>query len=198
MSKLKLNKGIIMIVLGIAIIAVPFVMRVMDDKRSQDYIENFEEDKNHEDEEKKDSSNKKKTDALFNQENVIGIIEIPSIDLKYPIFEGDGNDQLNNGIGHLTTTAQLLEKGNCMLAGHNGSRRGIFFTNLNTIKEQADVIITTKDDRTRTYEVVETKIVGPYNAAIREQTPDETLTLFTCAYHGTQRFVCICKVKSNQ
>ena len=198
MSKYKLNKGIIMILLGVAVIAIPFVMRVMDEKRSQDYIARFEEDKHHEDEKEKDSSHKKKKDALFNEENVIGIIEIPSIDLKYPIFEGDGNDQLNNGIGHLTDSAALLEKGNCLLAGHNGSRRGIFFTNLNTIEEKAEVIITTKDDQTRTYEVVETRIVGPYNAAIREQTLDETLTLFTCAYHGTQRFVVICKVKSNQ
>lgn len=160
-------------------------------------IESFEEDKHHEDEDEENPSHKKKKDTLFNQENVIGIIEIPSIDLKYPVFEGDGNEQLNNGIGHLTDSAPLLEKGNCMLAGHNGSRGGLFFTNLSMISEGAEVIITTKDDRIRTYEVVETMIVGPYNAAIREQTSDETLTLFTCAYHGTQRFVVICKVKSN-
>ena len=190
------KKAIILILLGIAIMAVPFFLRMQEKARSEEFIHIFEQ------EDDKDGKNSKKDSkkegSILSQENVIGIIEIPSIDLKYPIFEGDGNDQLNNGIGHLTTTAQLLEKGNCMLAGHNGSRRGIFFTNLNTIKEQAEVIITTKNDRTRTYEVVETKIVGPYNAAIREQTPDETLTLFTCAYHGTQRFVCICKVKSNQ
>lgn len=153
----------------------------------------IEEEKQHEDTKKKDSANKTKKDTPYTEETVIGIIEIPSIDLKYPIFEGDGEAELSNGIGHLPESAGLLEQGNCILAGHNGSRRGTFFTNLNTIPEKAEVIITNNEERTKTYEVVETKIVDPYNSAVRENTPDETLTLFICAYHGTQRFVCICK-----
>lgn len=182
-------------ILGIAIMAVPFVMRRIDEYRSHQYISQFEEEQVNEDKEKEDATHKKKKDALFKQEGVIGIIQIPSLNLKYPIFEGAEPEQLNEGIGHMTETAKLCEVGNSVLCGHNGSRRGTFFTYLNTIEMGAIVKVTNEDMVTHEYEVMETKIVDSYNAAIREQTTDETLTLFTCAYHGTQRFVVICRRK---
>ena len=82
----------------------------------------FEEEQNEEKQNKKDH---KKKDSLLLQEGVIGIIEIPSLDIKYPVFEGAGSVQLNEGIGHMTNTTELCGKGNCVLAGHNGSRRGV-------------------------------------------------------------------------
>ena len=44
----------------------------------------FEEKQNEEEQNKKDH---KKKDSLLLQEGVIGIIEIPSLDIKYPVFE---------------------------------------------------------------------------------------------------------------
>jgi sortase A len=194
LSRKKVNKGVVMMILGIAVMAVPFIMRWIGEYRSNQYISQFEEDKD-EEQDKENPSHKKEKDALLNEEGVIGIIEIPSLKLKYPVFEGAGQEQLNNGIGHMTETSNLCEVGNCVLCGHNGSRRGTYFTYLNTIEIGATVEVTNQDMVTHEYEVVETKIVDPYNAAVREQTTDETLTLFTCAYHGTQRFVVICKRK---
>ena len=53
---------------------------------------------------------------------VIGIIEIPGLDIRYPVMEGTTSKVLNAGIGHIEETVGIGESGNCVLCGHNGSR----------------------------------------------------------------------------
>lgn len=187
----------IFLVLGIASIAIPFLIRCFNDQRTEEYIREFEEsvyenDKEEEQKKRQETSDSKTEETVSVQEGTIGIIEIESLDLKYPIFEGAGNTQLNEGIGHLSDTAGLLSCGNCVLAGHNGSRRGVFFTHLNQIQTGAEVRITNKEKITHTYVVESTCIAGPYDETVKEEKSEEYLTLFTCAYKGTQRFVVRC------
>ena len=99
----EMKNGIVLMLLGIALVAVPFYLRMQENHQTDMYIKAFEEVA---DEEEAETGNKKK-DALLLQENVIGIIEIPSIDIKYPIFEGTGNEALNAGIGHMERTGSL-------------------------------------------------------------------------------------------
>lgn len=183
---------IILILAGVVFLTAPFLLRQKDKERSKQYIQIFEEDKKHEEKTKND--NKKKT-SLLSEESVIGIIEIPDLKLKYPIFEGTGNIQLNDGIGHMSDTADLCEKGNCVLAGHNGSSRGVYFTHLSNIQIGSEVVITNKEKITHPYTVKEMKVVNPYDDCVTEQTEVETLTLFTCADHGKNRFVVKCEPK---
>lgn len=194
MSRRKL---IMVVVLGIALVAVPFIFRAIDKGKSNQYIKEFEvnDDETGEGQEDqgKASGGKKKASKEI-PDGAIGIIEIKSLDLKYPIFEGAGSTQLNLGIGHMENTAPLCEKGNAVLAGHNGSRRGVFFTNLSNISIGAKVKITNKDKVTHTYEAYETGVYGPYDETVYAKSEEECLTLFTCAYSGTRRFVVKCKL----
>ena len=80
-----------------------------------------------------DSDEETEDEAILKEGGVIGIIEIPSIDIRYPVIEGTGVAVLNAGIGHIPETARIGESGNCVLCGHNGSRYGTFFTPLNQI-----------------------------------------------------------------
>lgn len=190
----------IFLVLGIVTMAIPFFIRHSDKERAEEYIQQFEESVYESDEEEESKKSQETTDheteeAVSVQEGAIGIIEIESLDLKYPIFEGAGSVQLNEGIGHLSDTAKLLSEGNCVLAGHNGSRRGVFFTNLNRIQTGAEVKVTNQEKRTHTYVVESTCIAGPYDATVTEDSDKERLTLFTCANKGTQRFVVRCVPK---
>ena len=123
----------------------------------------------------------------------IGIITIESLDIRYPVYEGATENELSKGIGHLPETAGLLEKGNCVCCGHNGSSRGLFFTTLSHIRKGEKVEIETKDHRKRTYHVTSTKVVGPHDASVRKKSDKEVLKLFTCAYHGTRRFLAVCE-----
>lgn len=187
---------VILIVLGIAIVAIPFLLRFLDRKQAEDYINRIGVTEDEEDEESEAGGGKKKATPELSKD-AIGIIEIESLNIRYPIFEGAGAEQLNMGIGHLPETAGLLQKGNCVLAGHNGSRRGTFFTNLSSIAIGAEVKVTDKEMVTYTYIVEDTGVVGPYDASVRAESDEERLTLFTCAYHGTQRFVCRCRLATD-
>lgn len=193
MSKKRI---VTLIVLGIAIVAVPFLLRFLDRKQAEDYINRIGVTEDEEDEESEAGGGKKKATPELSK-GAIGIIEIESLNIRYPIFEGAGAEQLNMGIGHLPETAGLLQKGNCVLAGHNGSRRGTFFTNLSSIAIGAEVKVTDKEMVTYTYIVEDTGVVGPYDASVRAESEEERLTLFTCAYHGTQRFVCRCRLATD-
>ncbi len=193
MSKKRI---VTLIVLGIAIAVVPFLLRFLDRKQAEDYINRIGVTEDEEDEESETGGGKKKTSPELSK-GAIGIIEIESLNIRYPIFEGAGAEQLNMGIGHLPETAGLLKKGNCVLAGHNGSRRGTFFTNLSSIAIGVEVKVTDKEMVTHTYIVEDTGVVGPYDASVRAESDEERLTLFTCAYHGTQRFVCRCRLATD-
>lgn len=186
---MRCKKVNIFIVVGIAIAAVPFFLRVQEQQRAEQYMNQFEED---EDEESEKNGSRKKETSLYLAEGAIGIVEIPDLKIKYPVFEGTGAGQLNEGIGHMESSAQLCENGNCVLAGHNGSRRGTFFTNLNSVKAGAEVKVTTKAGVTHSYTVEEMRVVNPYDEWVTEESGTEVLTLFTCADHGTKRFVCKC------
>lgn len=188
--KRRIKKDMVLILLGVAIVAIPFLLRMKEQERSNRYMKAFEEEQNEEKQNKKDH---KKKDSLLLQEGVIGIIEIPSLDIKYPVFEGAGSVQLNEGIGHMTNTTELCGKGNCVLAGHNGSRRGVYFTYLCNIEAGAKVFLTNKSREKHEYTVTETKVVNPYDERVTEPTAGESLTLFTCANHGTNRFVVKCE-----
>lgn len=192
--KRRIKKDIVLILLGVAIVAIPFLLRMKEQERSNRYIKAFEEEQNEEKQNKKDH---KKKDSLLLQEGVIGIIEIPSLDIKYPVFEGAGSVQLNEGIGHMTNTTELCGKGNCVLAGHNGSRRGVYFTYLCNIEAGAKVLLTNRKKEKHEYTVKEMKVVNPYDEWVTEQTEGESLTLFTCAEHGTKRFVVKCEPVDN-
>ena len=100
--------------------------------------------------------------------------------------------QLNEGIGHMESTAPLCGKGNCVLAGHNGSRRGVYFTYLCNIEAGTKVKITNKKRETHEYMAQEMRVVSPYDEWLTEESEDEILTLFTCASHGTRRFAVKC------
>lgn len=192
--KRRIKKDMVLILLGVAIVAIPFLLRMKEQERSNRYMKAFEEEQNEEKQNKKDH---KKKDSLLLQEGVIGIVEIPSLDIKYPVFEGAGSVQLNEGIGHMTNTTELCGKGNCVLAGHNGSRRGVYFTYLCNIEAGAKVVLTNRKKEKHEYTVKEMKVVNPYDEWVTEQTEGESLTLFTCAEHGTKRFVVKCEPVNN-
>lgn len=187
---MRSKKAVILILTGIAIAAVPFFLRMQGQQRAGQYISHLEEDED--EEESEETGNCKKEASPYLAEDAVGIVEIPDLKIKYPVFEGTGAAQLNEGIGHMENTAPLCSPGNCVLAGHNGSRRGTFFTSLGSVKAGTEVKITTKAGVTHWYTVEEMRVVNPYEEWVTKESGTEVLTLFTCAEHGTRRFACRC------
>lgn len=92
------KKAVIFILVGIAIAAVPFLLRMREQQRTGQYINQFEEEENEESEE---TGNRKKKASPYLAEGAVGMVEIPELKIKYPVFEGTGTVQLNEGIGHM-------------------------------------------------------------------------------------------------
>lgn len=170
------RKFIIVVLIGIALTAVPLIFKALDRERSDEYINGFEVSEDETDEGQKDQgkvSRSKKKASEDIPERAIGIIEIKSLGIRYPIFEGAQDTQLNLGIGHMENTAPLCKKGNAVLAGHNGSRRGVFFTNLSNICIGNEVKVTNKEKVTHAYEAYETGVYGPYDDTVYADSEEE-------------------------
>ena len=180
------------IVLGV-IVALLMIPSLIHEEDITGEAYTYVRDDTTEDNETDSEGDKEVIDMRGMPAEALGIITIKSLDIHYPIYEGATEAQLGIGIGHLPETAGLLEMGNCVLCGHNGSSKGLFFTTLSHIRKGETVEIEKKDERKRTYRVVSTKVVGPYDPTVRKETDKEILTLFTCAYHGTRRFVALCE-----
>ena len=199
MSIRKVVAGLL-IAAGIAIMAVPFFWRATGEKQTEQLISEFEQtledDYDEEtDVEEEQTSISKEDEAILKEGGVIGIIEIPGLDIRYPVMEGTTSKVLNAGIGHIEETAGIGESGNCVLCGHNGSRYGTFFTPLSQISIGDEVMITDKNGQKHIYEVTETDVVNPYDNSIKTQGDEKELTLFTCSQKGTMRFVVRCIYK---
>lgn len=197
MNKKRLSIIAVLIAfIGLSIFLYPIFFRMYGEKNAKQLMEDFKENVDEETPTEEISSEQATTtealpDALL-EEGVIGIIKIESIGIEYPILEGADDSVLNIGIGHLTETAAIGTKGNAVLCGHNGSRRGTFFTPLNNVSIGDKVEIMDIKGVIHNYKIVNTRIVRPRDNSIKNTDGTEKLTLFTCANRGTERFVCDC------
>lgn len=204
--------AVLCIAVGIATLAVPIFYHLHGQRETERLMNQFEittseeEEEVHEEtesvcetehkekrkEKKKQTSTHKKKENLFESECVIGVIEIPSIQIRYPVVEGAGDAQIRYAIGHMSETAGIGKKGNCVLCGHNGSRNGLFFTHLSKVRIGDEVKVTAGNGAVYRYQIKETFVVEQDDSTVKEQTKEDMLTLFTCADKGTRRFVCRC------
>ncbi|MFB9974585.1 class C sortase [Allobacillus sp. SKP2-8] len=112
----------------------------------------------------------------------MGSIEIPSIDVRIPIYHGVSEDVLSQGIGHMPNSSLPVGgKGNhAALTGHRGLPSSKLFRNLDEIKVKDRFQIHTLGE-TLTYEVDDIQIVLPTETSWLEFNPTEDLvTLITC------------------
>lgn len=192
------------IVVGIWFFAIPIVYKYSGsketDKLTQEFEQILEEKQEDETETEETAEPEEETEAAISEEDaaifaegdVIAILEIESLEIRYPVVEGCSSSDLNKAIGHMSETAMVGSAGNCVLCGHNGSRYGEFFTKLNQIELGDVVTLLDTTGELHSYEVVDFFVVGPYDNSIKTQSEAEELTLFTCAERGTKRFVVKC------
>lgn len=120
-------------------------------------------------------------------EEVVGRIEMPSIDVDKWFVEGVGRADLRKGPGHYPTTALPGELGNAAIAGHR-TTFGAPFDHLPELEPGDDVIVTTPAGRF-VYVVTGSEIVGSKAGYVVETTDQTTarLTLTTCHPRATAR-----------
>ncbi|WP_294407042.1 class D sortase [uncultured Clostridium sp.] len=193
----------ILIIIGIIIIGTAVGMKMQADYREKQLIEEYKnrmaslndemtETDNSNDDSAAEKSNTENSEAEEYHENIIGIIEIPKIELTAPIGQGVDNQTLKYSVGHFEQTAMPDEKGNCCLIGHRSYTYGQYFNRLDEI-EKGDTITVQYKNNTYNYIVSDTFVVEPQEVSVLESQKDgiSEITLITCTplRVGTHRLI---------
>ena len=106
---------------------------------------------------------------------IMALLTIPRLTTELYVIEGDGNDELRRGPGHLADSAMPGSRGNCVIAGH----RDTHFRILHQIRKGDDIDVST-DAGTFSYRVDNISVVSPSNTASLRPSDRSVLHLVTC------------------
>jgi sortase A len=110
------------------------------------------------------------------QGGLVGMLDVPRLQLSTPVIEGDDTGTLKRAVGHLPDTPLPWAAGNSAIAGH---RDGLFRP-LKDVKIGDEIRFRTTRDEFR-YRVTKTTIVTPDDLSVlARQSGPATLTLITC------------------
>lgn len=126
---------------------------------------------------------------------IIGMLEIPKINIKYDILSSTSVALLKVSLNRYWG-AQPNEVGNMCIVGHNylDSR---FFGKLHKLTEGDVVKITDSMGNTLSYYVYDKFVADPYDTSCTSQLTngEKEITLITCYNKGTQRMVVKARAK---
>ena len=131
-------------------------------------------------------------------DEIIGVLEIPAMELTMPVYLGASDDHLAAGGAVLGNTSAPIggANTNCVIAGHRGWRGADYFRHIDKLAVGDEVRITNLWE-TLTYTVADIQIIQPHEVEkIKIQPNRDLLTLLTChpyASGGRQRYVVCCE-----
>ncbi len=137
----------------------------------------------------------KETKDSIDNYTTIGILEIPSLKIKYPIISETTNKALKISVAKYWG-ANPNEVGNMVIVGHNYNNY-YMLSKLPNIQIGDEIKITDNSGNTLSYKVYETNVIDPYNNDCTSQLTDGKIevTVITCADNGENRFYAKAKVE---
>lgn len=132
------------------------------------------------------------------EDEIIGVLEIPAMELTMPIYLGASDAHLAAGAAVLGNTSAPIggDNTNCVVAGHRGWKGADYFRHIDKLVI-GDTVKLTNLWETLTYTVTDIQIIQPHEIEkIKIQPNRDLLTLLTChpyASGGRQRYVVYCK-----
>ena len=119
-------------------------------------------------------------------EGAIGVVRIPRIDVKLPIYHGTTAEVLEKGSGHLEGSSLPIggESTHMCLTAHRGLPTKRMFTDVDML-EEGDIFYVDALDETLAYQIYEIETVLPSqveNLVIKKG--EELATLITCTPYG--------------
>ena len=132
------------------------------------------------------------------EDEIIGVLEIPAMELIMPVYLGASDAHLAAGAAVLGNTSAPIgdDNSNCVIAGHRGWRGADYFRYIDRL-QVGDTVTLTNLWETLTYIVADIQIMQPHEVEkIKIQPNRDLLTLITChpyASGGKQRYVVYCE-----
>ena len=131
-------------------------------------------------------------------DEIIGVLEIPAMELIMPVYLGASDAHLAAGAAVLGNTSAPIggDNTNCVIAGHRGWRGADYFRHIDRL-QAGDTVTLTNLWETLTYTVAAIQIIQPHEVEkIKIQQGRDMLTLVTChpyASGGRERYVVYCE-----
>ena len=115
-------------------------------------------------------------------DEIIGVLEIPAMELTMPVYLGASDAHLAAGAAVLGNTSAPIggDNTNCVIAGHRGWRGADYFRHIDRLTV-GDTVKLTNLWETLTYTVSDIQIIQPHEVEkIKIQQGRDLLTLLTC------------------
>ena len=131
-------------------------------------------------------------------DEIIGVLEIPAMELTMPVYLGASDTHLAAGAAVLGSTSAPIggDNTNCVIAGHRGWRGADYFRHIDKLAV-GDTVTLTNLWETLIYTVADIQIIQPHEVdKIKIQQGRDLLTIITChpyASGGRQRYVVYCE-----
>lgn len=122
----------------------------------------------------------------LNGDGIMGIVEIPKIDVKLPIYHTTDTDVLEIGAGHLEGSSLPIggESNHAVISAHRGLPSATLFTDLDKLEKGDHFLLHVLDD-TLCYEVDQISVVEPEQTeALSVVEGEDLVTLLTCTPYG--------------
>lgn len=135
--------------------------------------------------------------SLINPEGkengVMGVVEIPSISVRLPIYHGTEEEVLKEGAGHLTGSSLPIGGKNthCVLTGHRGLASARLFTRLDELRQGDKFFLEVLGEKL-VYQVEKIQVIRPEETKCLEiRAQEDLVSLVTCTPYGinTHRLV---------
>jgi len=132
------------------------------------------------------------------EDEIIGVLEIPAMELTMPVYLGASDAHLAAGAAVLGNTSAPIgdDNTNCVIAGHRGWKGADYFRHIDRLAV-GDTVTLTNLWETLTYTVADIQIIQPHEVdKIKIQQSRDLLTLLTCHPYASgerQRYVVYCE-----
>lgn len=212
--------GVVLIVIGALIILSVIVVPIVNQKRNQQAVESVKANKHRvmtptppavladatpaaaeatpsavmpPQQEQEDKATKRA--SLMQIKNCIGVVTIDKINVELAVVEGTDDESLKSAVGHLSESAAIGQKGNCVISAHHGGFYGEFFQNIEKLETGDIVEMTDINGNSYLYSVYNSKIVSRSDwSVIEELAQESTLTLITCVDRSQEQRIVVSAV----
>ena len=119
-------------------------------------------------------------------DEMMGIVEIPKIDIKLPIYHTTQEDVLKQAAGHLEGSSLPIggKSTHSVISAHRGLPSASLFTDLDQLKKGDHFLIHVLN-KTLCYEVDKISVVKPEEtSALAVEEGEDLVTLLTCTPYG--------------
>lgn len=119
-------------------------------------------------------------------DGILGVLKIPKLNLRLPVYHGVDETVLSRGVGHLPSSSLPVgsSTGRSVLSAHRGLLQAELFTRLDEL-ETGDLFLVENPAGLLAYEVFETQVIRPEEKeALAIRPGQDLITLMTCTPYG--------------